>query len=106
MGGDRYTSIYLPGKLKRQIVAAAESEGFAVGRGRHSCLAKFVEVLLQEHQRLVQKDSTVPSLQQLAPELRSSILRLGTASTDRQKRASKMLHLLLSDWQDSGSVDE
>lgn len=106
MGEERYTSIYLPRELKIGIVTTAEAEGFVVSRGRQSCLAKFIEVILQEHKRLSQHNCSASSLYQLAPELRSSIARLGKMSPSRQKRASMVLHLLLSDWEEQDGIKE
>ena len=41
------TSIYLPKKLKEQLVEMARAAEFTVARGRKSGLAKFVEQMLQ-----------------------------------------------------------
>ena len=97
MGESRYSSIYLPKELKRQLVEAAEAEGFSVSRGRQSCLARFVEVMLQEHKLLEKNDSVTPSLHSLTPELRSSISRLSEVNEKRQRHVSAVLDLLLED---------
>lgn len=97
MGESRYSSIYLPMELKRQLVEAAKAEGFLVSRGRQSCLARFIEVMLQEHRLLEKNDPIALSLHSLTPELRSSISRLSEANEKRQRHVSAVLDLLLED---------
>ena len=104
MSENRYTSVYLPRELKRQIVDIAQSEGFEVSRGCKSRLAQFIEVIVEEHNFLSQSDAAVSSLHSLTPELRSFVLRLGKMGKMRQKRACAMLELLLADWQEHDVV--
>ncbi len=91
------TSVYLPQELKEQLVESAKSEGFEIGRGRRSCLARFVEVLLKDRKRAPQDLSPLSSL---APELRTTIAKLSQMGVKRQQRASAVLELLLADWQE------
>ena len=94
------TSIYLPKKLKEQLVKVAHTANFQVARGRKSGLAKFVEQMLQEYTLFSQSDSLAQSLHSLTPELRSSITKLSQMEAMRQKRASAVLDLLFAEWQD------
>ena len=106
MKNDRDASVYLPKNLKAQIIEIARSEGYSVTRGRQSCLARFIEMILQEHNHRMQTDPTTQSLRSLTPQLRSSVLKLGAEDVKRQERAGAILALLLTDWQESEQTNE
>lgn len=93
----RYTSIYLPREIKRQVIEVAQSEGFEVSCGRKSGLAKFVKTMLQEYQLLSQNDPVVSSLHSLTPDLRSCVIKLSKVSEKQQNRICSILKILLSD---------
>ena len=93
----RYTSIYLPREIKRQVIEVAQSEGFEVSCGRKSGLAKFVKTMLEEYQLLSQVDPMVSSLHNLTPDLRSCVIRLSKVSEKHQNRICSILEILLSD---------
>lgn len=95
MSESRNTSIYLPKELKQQLVETAEAEGFEVGYGRKSCLAKFIGEVLREHKR------SQNVLSYLSPELRSSVTMLSEMSTAQQKLVSAILEPLLANWQET-----
>jgi hypothetical protein len=99
MREDLPTSIYLPKRLKEQLVETARAEDFEVARGRKSGLAKFVEQMLQEYTLFSQSDPLAQSLHSLTPELRSSVTKLSKMESTRQKRASAVLDLLFAEWQ-------
>ena len=94
MDRDGPTSVYMPRKLKRRLVEAAEAEGFQVGYGRRSRLAEFIGTVLREHSLSSERYPTISLLRSLTPELRSSIVRLSKMSPVQQKRACAMLDLL------------
>jgi CRISPR/Cas system-associated protein Csm6 len=94
-------SIYLPKKLKEQLVEMAHAADFEVTRGRKSGLARFVEQMLEEYTLFSQSDPLAKSLHSLTPELRSSITRLSKMESTKQERASAMLDLLFAEWQDA-----
>jgi len=94
------TSIYLPKKLKEQLVEMARAAEFKVARGRKSGLAKFVEQMLQEYTLFSQSNPLAQSLHSLTPELHSSVTKLSKMEAIRQRRASAVLDLLFDEWQD------
>ena len=94
MSDKRYTSVYLPRELKRQLVETAQSEDYRVGRGRGSRLAEFIATMLEEYSDFSQKYSALTFLHRLTPELRSSIQKLSRMDDVQQKRACAMLDLL------------
>jgi hypothetical protein len=94
------TSIYLPEDLKRQLIETAEAQGFSVGRGRKSHLARFVGALLQESELSSQNNLNRVPVHLLIPELRSSLIDLSKMGVTRQERANRLLEILIDDWRE------
>jgi hypothetical protein len=97
----RYTSLYLPTNLKAQLVEIAESEGYSVGQGRQSQLAKFVESLLHERILLASENSETSPFSSLHPELRSSVFKLSELDAVQQQYVGSILNVLLEAWSNS-----
>jgi len=92
MGKIQYTSIYLPSNLKDQLASKANAEGYSVGKGCKSQLAKFIELILLEYKSSNAGD---PRLSSLSPELRSSISKLNELNTAQQQYVGSILKVLL-----------
>lgn len=92
------SSIYLPKELKKRLIKAAQREGFEVGVGRHSGLARFLEMMVEStlNSRNNPAEST---LHRLIPELQTSITELSRVGVAKQKVAHRVLKPLLTDWQ-------
>mgnify|MGYP006305316333 CR=1 FL=1 len=101
MGASSYTSVYLSKEVKDLLVETARTAGYEVGCGRKSGLAKFVEAMLQDYIRLSGNGKDPQLFYYLAPELRSSIIKLSKMEASRQKRVSTMIELLFEDWRET-----
>lgn len=93
------TTIYLPANIKQQLLDAAQSNGFDIGRGRNSGLPKFIAAMIKEYAHPALNSSSMPLLvQTLTPELRNTLLKVSQMDRAQQQRASQVLELVFSTW--------
>lgn len=90
-------SMYLPKKLKEQLVERAKAEGFDVGRGRNSKLAAFIEKMLMDREQPTKSEL----LQNLGPMLHSTVVELGQLENSQRQLVNKLLKLLLAEWKEN-----
>jgi hypothetical protein len=94
MNKERYTSIYLPVAVKTKVVAAARRSGYVVTRGPKSDLARFIQAMLDEHQK--NTSSAIPVfIDALTPELLVVLQRLSRFGPTEQRWIGKMLEVWL-----------